>query len=468
MLRNFDAESAVLNMLDGYSYDGATWLRNPIPFTTDLAARQETMRMVELVVDYNQDILTPETTNQLVAKLLRFLSVSGWQTAERIRGFPWLSFAQAVRQLPEMLVTTAGVTVYLQRMEDVQRARRKRHAELRQKHAPPRPVIWQQDDFRLVELTHPLHLLHESAALGHCLSSNTNYRVLGRLKGHGVNPASEQYLTYWLRMEWKQIRLFSFEVAGKPRFTLEVNLRQRSVQQIQGKPDDSHVNMFAPFWPYLCRALIALQRETRFIRMLADFNLENDTVLLPDGTIAPAELDNLADAVTGYVTAKTLGHPKAFDLALSLPSIDLDLTGVPEDYLREVEAIHSTVVFGSCRLTMPKLRRVEGHCYLYRPIDVRLPLLEQIKGELYGGGLTDITLPQLRSIGGNFISHAHRLTLPALLSVGGAFCQPFLTEADLRSLRYIGRVVHFGHLHRTHQVPNFVRGHRWLERPLHF
>jgi hypothetical protein len=387
--------------------------------------------------------------------------VTGWQTRQLIEAFPWLSFAEAVRSLPAMLNTPAGVTVYLKHMEELGAARRRRQAELRKVHAPPRPVIWQQDDYRLVELTHPAHYVQESHVLGHCVGTSYNTRAINRMTGRCKAPASEQYLSYWLRREWRQSRMFSFEVDDTPKFTIEVNLRRRALQHIQGRHSEKPTDPIAPFWPYLCRAIAALQRETRFVRTLADLLLDNDTVLLPDGSIEPAELDNLADAVMGSVTAKTLGHPRAFARALALPALDLNLTGVPETYLRDVEVIQSTVMFTGHNLTMPKLRRIEGHCYLYPVQSAKLPQLQRVVGDVYGAALDDISLPKLRAIAGSFISEASILNLPELLSVGGNFAHSRLKGGNLQKLRYIYGPLDFGAFPRD-QLPKFKRGYHRL------
>jgi hypothetical protein len=286
------------------------------------------------------------------------------------------------------------------------------------------------------------------------------------MAGRCTSPASEQYLTYWLRREWRQSRLFSFEVDDSPKFTIEVNLRRRALQRIEGRHWEKPTDPIAPFWPYLCRALAALQRATGYVRTMTDLLLDNDTVLLPDGSIAAATPENLADAVLGSVTAKTLAQPRALARALALPAIELNLTGVPETELSDVEVIQSTVIFTGMNFIMPKLRRIEGHCYLYPVYFAELPLLQRVGGDMFGAELAHITLPQLRSIAGNFISEVSVLNLPELLSVGGNFAHPHLTGGNLPRLRYIGCPIEFGRFPRD-QLPKFARGYHPQRRALY-
>jgi hypothetical protein len=337
---------------------------------------------------------------------------------------------------------------------------------LRRAHAPPRPVIWQQEAYRLVELTHPAHLVQESHALGHCVGTSYNYRAIERMTGHHKAPASEQYLTYWLRREWRQSRLFSFEMDDAPKFTIEVNLRRRALQRVEGQHWEKPTDPIAPFWPYLCRALAALQRETGYVRTLADLLLDDDTVLLPDGSLEPADMGNLAAAVMGGVTAKTLGQSGAFARALALPAIDLNLTGVPDTDLRDVAVIHGNVMSTGYQFNMPNLRRVEGHCYIYPVYSAELPLLQQVVGDIHGAELAHISLPRLRAIGGHFVTDAGVLDLPELLSVGGYFAHPHLTRSNLPKLRYIGCPIDFGRIPRDQQ-PKFARGYHPQRRALY-
>jgi hypothetical protein len=139
---------------------------------------------------------------------------------------------------------------------------------------------------------------------------------------------------------------------------------------------------------------------------------------------------------------------------------------VPETELRDVKIIQSTVMFTGMNLIMPKLRRIEGHCYLYPVYFAELPLLQRVGGDVFGAELAHITLPQLRSIAGNFISDVTILNLPELLSVGGHCSHPRLTGGNLPKLRYIGNPIDFGGFPRD-QLPKFARGYQRQGRQFH-
>jgi hypothetical protein len=123
-------------------------------------------------------------------------------------------------------------------------------------------------------------------------------------------------------------------------------------------------------------------------------------------------------------------------------------------------------MFTGLNFTMPKLRRIEGHCFLYPVQFATLPQLQRVVGDVFGAALDDISLPQLRSIAGSFISEASVLNLPELLSVGCNFAHPRLTSGNLQKLRYIYGPIDFGAFPRD-QLPKFARGFHRHRRQLH-
>lgn len=298
------------HVLAGRTLSGKPNHHAPISFTNDHDARLAAIDVIQLLISHlNNDIPFTDWT-PLAAKVLVHLTKTGTQTQEAIHAFflnDVLRVADAVRLDPTRLtsrMTIAGMLRALDQHMATLDARAKTLVP-----APvPRPIHWESSSYALTELTHPLHLLHESDALHHCVGRYYFSRPPIGLPR--TDPRSLAQLFYWHSMERKATRLFSLTHNGTPRITIQYMTDSSSIHMMRG-PCNKRVT---PEPHHLFRALCQALHALRWIIPIADirelpkppianFSTEHTTYLwMCDGTLVTNPTrDHLPYALDGHI-----------------------------------------------------------------------------------------------------------------------------------------------------------------------
>ena len=256
------ARQDVTHVVGGYSVDGQP-MDKQVSFpsrASSLDAASVLAQIIYTFLDASHPGMSndPHVRTSIVFKLLAYLSRTGRVTSSAIRNAVQdvAHIATMLAEQPKLITEPVNFAKVLERHHTFMAAYRRALEKpidklpvLEPSTAPRRALIWEspEKDFHLHELTHPWHLVVESASLGHCIGHLTGNVPLTNLQRLPDLP-------YWAEIRTGKCRIFSFSYQKRALCTLQVALKPPTLFQVQGKPTDP-VKSTKPYFPALVLAI---------------------------------------------------------------------------------------------------------------------------------------------------------------------------------------------------------------------
>lgn len=475
------ADSALERATQSFS-ELTTGQKPALSFTKQPEVRKSFLRACAAILAGTEERsgeLTTTQTRDLVKKLGHHTNERKLQTPERIGELEQQTetiadaISEALSVEPNVLSGGRKLTTIIQQHRAISQAAAAILVAMKktskQAFGAPEVIYTTSSGHKLVELTTPEHFREDTAALGHCLSTNYNTAALKEKGLTTGSPGSEQYLHYLMKLRAKEIRLFSLRAPdGTPRATMTYNLKKNAITEVSGKQyvdsdgftmQDIHDS--APFYPDVCQSLLFLRNQhgvslRSFTGNTYFCSGERGAVTSLGRTIVPYAGDP-RDMLCGLLKVTDATPQQDIEYAARARDIYLrmDITELRQterlparimatlfydgkatlhlpntQYIQELEAGNTSGVSaplleelgsGQAREATvwdtPKLRILHGYLNIYRCPQPSLPSLEEAK-YLEVNESTDLYAPRLRKIGTLHAQSLKNANLPALENGG--------------------------------------------------
>lgn len=388
--------------------------------------------------------LDDEHKAKLIYKLASYCNKQGWQTVEKLKKLDELApnIADAIAEKPEMIMQALSIRQMLQAHDHRTNHKafelRRGLAENAEAACPPKIIAYADDHaYKLVELTHPDHLIAQSAGIkGCCVGTLYNEEALKRAGLSEKSPQAKYYLNYAISIRNKEARIFSLiGPDDKPLATIEYDTKSKTIEQIEAAP--RKIRKKTPFFPQLCQTLHALSGElgVEFIKGIPD--VAKDKLLTRNGEYVRYSDAIAQDVFKGNVIANDrMSHEKLAILAAN-PLMRLHL-GKMQD-LSWLPSHTQALIFASANDKTPDNIIARLSAQKNTAIDVthlsdlsRLPT--HVTAELYSNA-ESFFAPRLETAGCIYAVKAKVFDLPKLATAVTLQAAPFTKHFHAPLLR---------------------------------
>lgn len=435
----YDISKAVHNVLSGFEADGRAPLEKPVAFTKKEDVRVAFVAVARELTNQLNGAglqLDPPQLTALTAKLARYATNKGWQRKDNIGQLNSIlpTLADAVMEKPEDLLTDLSVRGLINEHQRRSRqAAAKLHVVAREAEEPEEIALLSDPTYRIVELKTPRQLQAESAVLRHCVGTMHNSAALTDHKLGPEDPGAEKYLHYAIKIRQGESRIFSLRENGKPKATIEYDLRGQRIAQIEKHVDDRKIEGDEPFFPALCQGLGELMDHIPIGEIKGLPEAPDNQVLTRDGWWEDYAKVDLDKVLTGKVAVINETPQDELLLLCACPRLEIDVTKLGLSYLPP--RVKASLYSDAKSFDAPTLVEA-GDIDAPAAASFSAPMLEGAE-TIYAGRATSFSAPMLREVWWVWLIDATSLSLPMLQKAGQIracqvrdFSLPMLREAE--------------------------------------
>lgn len=358
-----EIERQIANVIQGLEPDGIRQISRPFSFTKSGSAQGATVILYQNLCCLLYRQLAPEDYPILLIKLMRHLVKIGAQTAQNIAEWtPTLTYqiARPLRMNPTLIQSRQTLAAIIREHEHMMERSQALNAKtFRLTHT--RPVLWENEGYRLAELTRPEHLLEESHVLKHCVGLQIEHGAPENTHTRSPSdPKRWEQLHYWQRIQHGHARLFSFMYRQVPLVTIHYTPQRLVIDDIRIKHNQAAVRLLPAQFRILSAAFDVIRARFGLLSIVPFDQCRPGIILTRSGEETPATTANLADALTGTICLTSRSEPAFITEALANPYLTLNVSDLTNHQLANIIRVAGRLTAMRSTLLMPKLVSVGG------------------------------------------------------------------------------------------------------------